>query len=196
VKVPDSPWDFFTKEETDRLLSFVTDPEERAALLLAFDTGARSGEQIALTWGDLDFHRRQVIFRRASSRGRVGPTKSGKERRVPMTERLAAALKVIRHLKGDLVFCLPDGKPLDQWRLQRMLDRATRRAGLREIRRHDCRHSFASQLVIAGVPLHQVQAWLGRSTITMTMRYAHLAPGNGADLIGVLERPTARAYGN
>jgi site-specific recombinase XerD len=77
-----------------------------------------------------------------------------------------------------------------------MLDRATRRAGLREIRRHDCRHSFTSQLVIAGVPLHQVQAWLGHSTITMTMRYAHLAPGNGADLIGVLERGTARAYGN
>jgi integrase len=91
---------------------------------------------------------------------------------------------------------LPDEKPLDQWRLQRMLDRATRRAGLRQIRRHDCRHSFASQLVIAGVPLPQVQAWLAHSTIAMTMRYAHLAPGNGADVIGVLEQGAARAYGN
>jgi integrase len=196
IRVADSPWDFFTKEETDRLLSFVTDAEERALLLFAFDTGARSGEQIAITWGDLDFHNRQVIFRRASSRGVVGPTKSGKERRVPMTARLAAALKAHRHLRGSLVFSQPNSQPLNAWRLTRALDRATKRAGLRQIRRHDCRHSFASQLVIAGVPLPQVQAWLGHSTITMTMRYAHLAPGHGADLIGVLEAPLRQPDGN
>ncbi len=70
---------------------------------------------------------------------------------------------------------------------------ACRRAGLREIRWHDLRHSFASQLVTAGVPVRQVQEWLGHSTITMTMRYAHLAPGSGADLIQALEDPSAVA---
>jgi integrase len=104
-----------------------------------------------------------------------------------MTPRLAEALKAIRHLKGDLVFSQSDGAPLDPWRLRRLLDRACRRAGLRRIRRHDCRHSFASQLVTSGVPLPQVQAWLGHSTIHMTMRYAHLAPNNGADLIRALD---------
>jgi integrase len=55
------------------------------------------------------------------------------------------------------------------------------------------RHSFASQLVSAGVPLRQVQDWLGHSTITMTMRYSHLAPGQGAELIRALENPSAVA---
>jgi site-specific recombinase XerD len=70
--------------------------------------------------------------------------------------------------------------------------RACRRAGLREIRWHDLRHSFASQLAAAGVPLRQVQEWLGHSTINMTVRYAHLAPGSGASLILALE-PSAVA---
>jgi integrase len=49
------------------------------------------------------------------------------------------------------------------------------------------RHSFASQLVIAGTPLRQVQEWLGHSTITMTMRYAHLAPGGGREYLAALD---------
>jgi site-specific recombinase XerC len=67
------------------------------------------------------------------------------------------------------------------------------RAGLREIRWHDLRHSFASQLVSSSVPIRQVQEWLGHSTITMTMRYSHLAPGSGANLIQALESPAAVA---
>ena len=57
----------------------------------------------------------------------------------------------------------------------------------------DLRHSFASQAVIGRAPLNQVQSWLGHSTITMTMRYAHLAPGSGAEFISVLESPAAVA---
>lgn len=51
---------------------------------------------------------------------------------------------------------------------------------------HTLRHSFASRLVAAGVPLPAVQALLGHSTITMTMRYAHLAPSTLRDAIAVL----------
>jgi integrase len=43
----------------------------------------------------------------------------------------------------------------------------------------------------AGVPIRQVQDWLGHGTITMTMRYAHLAPGGNSALIGVLDGPGA-----
>jgi integrase len=58
---------------------------------------------------------------------------------------------------------------------------------------HDLRHSFASQLASAGVPLNQIQQWLGHSTIHMTMRYVHLAPGSGANLITALESPSSVA---
>jgi integrase len=65
-----------------------------------------------------------------------------------------------------------------------------KRAELREIRWHDLRHSFASHLVAAGVPLNVVQARMGHSTILMTMRYSHLEPEQHrlfVDLIGPAE---------
>src|SRR4051812_4376126 len=70
-------------------------------------------------------------------------------------------------------------KPLTLWQLHQRLEGACRRAGLRAIRWHDLRHTFASHLVMANVPLRQVQDWMGHSTMAMTMRYAHLMPGNG-----------------
>ena len=70
---------------------------------------------------------------------------------------------------------------------------ACSRSGLRRIRWHDCRHSFASQLVIAGTPLRQVQEWLGHSTILMTMRYSHLAPGGVREFLSALD---GGSYGN
>jgi hypothetical protein len=111
------------------------------------------------------------------------------ERRVPLTGTLEEALRRIRHLRGPLVFSNPDGSALRLDQLHERLWGASRRAGLRKIRWHDLRHSFASQLASAAVPLHRVQEWLGHSTIGMTMRYAHLAPGGGADLIRALESP-------
>jgi integrase len=65
--------------------------------------------------------------------------------------------------------------------------RTLKAAGLREIRWHDLRHTFASNIVGAGVPLLQVQKWMGHITINMTMRYAHLAPGANDHLIALLD---------
>jgi len=193
VKVTDTGWDFFSREEATKLVAITRDADERALLLFALDTGARAGEQLAVEWGDIDWHNNLVVFRRSSTRGEVGLTKSGRERKVPMTARLGEALRQAKHLWGKLVFCCVDGKPFTLWQLHERLWGACRRAGLREVRWHDLRHTFASQLVSAGVPLRQVQDWLGHSTITMTMRYSHLVPGEGADLIRALEDPSAVA---
>jgi len=189
VKVTQGHSDFFNREESDRLLAAARNPDERALLLFALHTGARAGEQIAFEWQDLDLHNQLVVLRRSSSDGIVGPTKSGKERKVPLTASLHAALNAMRHLKGPRVFCHPDGSPLKIGSLHERLWGACRRAGLRRIRWHDCRHSFASQLVIAGTPLRQVQEWLGHSTILMTMRYSHLAPGGGREYLAALDAP-------
>jgi integrase len=135
-----------------------------------------------------------VVFRRSSTRGLVGPTKSGKDRKVPLTGELERALKAVRHLRGKLVFCNEDGSPMKLDQLHERLWTACRRAGLREIRWHDLRHSFGSQLAIANVPVRQIQGWMGHSTIAMTMRYMHLAPGGGREFIAALESGP-RAHG-
>jgi integrase len=189
VKVPQPRWDFLTAEESTKLVGVARTDEERAILVFALHTGARAGEQIAIEWADIDWTNRLVVLRRSSTRGEVGPTKSGKERRVPLTGTLERALRQVRHLRGPRVFCNPDGSPLRIGQMHERLWGACRRAGLRRMRWHDLRHSFASQLATAGVPLRQVQEWLGHSTINMTMRYAHLAPGGGANLIRALELP-------
>jgi hypothetical protein len=54
-------------------------------------------------------------------------------------------------------------------------------------RRHDLRHSFGSQLAMANVPVRQIQHWMGHSTIAVTMRYMHLAPGGGREFSDALE---------
>jgi site-specific recombinase XerD len=65
--------------------------------------------------------------------------------------------------------------------------RVTRASGLKAITPHDMRHSFASQLVMLGAPLAHVQELLGHSTIAMTQRYAHLAPGTTAPWVALLD---------
>jgi len=185
VRVPEREWDWLTAEESARVFDSTIDDFERALLIFAVHTGARFGEQRVIRWGDLDWSRRLVLIRRSMPTGthETAPTKSGKQRRVPMTDTLHAALKRIQglqHLQDGFVFGRRrDGKPLSIYTFTERLRRACRKAKIRGVRWHDLRHSFASQLVSAGVPLRQVQEWLGHSTMMMTMRYAHLAPGGG-----------------
>jgi hypothetical protein len=139
--------------------------------MFAFHTGARAGEQLAFEWKDLDLHNSNV----------------------PLTTALEVALRGIRHVKGPRVFCNPVGKPLTLWHCTSASGEPAVALGCGRIRWHDRRHPFASQLVMAGTPLRQVQDWLGHSTMMMTMRYAHLAPGGGREFLTALD---GNFYGN
>jgi site-specific recombinase XerD len=60
------------------------------------------------------------------------------------------------------------------------------KAEIQNFRWHDLRHTFASRLVMKGVPLYTVQGLLGHSTAEMTRRYAHLAPEYMANSVNLL----------
>lgn len=177
--------------ETERLLHYTRTPEERAILMFAFRTGARAGEQIALEASAIDWANKLIVLRRSSTKGVVVERTKGKKiRRVPMSPALEAALTKIKHIKGPLVFCNADGSPLALDQLHDHLWACCRRAGLRRIKWHEARHSFASQLVIAGTPMRQVQEWMGHTTLATTMRYSPLAPGGGREFLEALDGPS------
>lgn len=196
-KLPRNPeYDWLRPDESAALLEAARDDTDRTLLLFALDTGARAAEQKALEWGDVDFRNGKVVIRRSHVRGAIEAPKSGRVRAVPMTERLKRALKTHRHLRGELVFCHDNGSRLTTDDLHTVLRRSLRRAGLRHIRWHDQRHTWASLLAAAGVPLVQIMEWGGWTSLAMVQRYAHLAPSANASMIGVLERPVGQQLGS
>lgn len=142
---------------------------------LAVHTGCRRGELLGLEWSRVLLERgRETITLNARH------TKSGKPRQVPMN---ATAVGVIRRRaawraehapESPWVFTRPAGGPVKS--LRNGFEQAAIKAGLDDLRIHDLRHTAASWLVTDGVPLEVVKELLGHSSITMTERYAHLAP--------------------
>ncbi|MDG4551967.1 MAG: site-specific integrase [Candidatus Contendobacter sp.] len=133
-------------------------------ILLALHTGMRKGELLGLAWGQVDFEHGLIVLE-----GRQ--TKSGKRRAIPLNGPALAALESRRAVAGaaPLVF----GGVKD---VKRSFTHACQLAGITDFRFHDLRHTFASWLVQAGVPLPEVRDLLGHASIEMTERYAHLAP--------------------
>jgi integrase len=196
VKVPESAFDFLTFEEADKVLAACRNEEERALIMFALRTGCRMGEQRALERGDIDYNASKVIITRSMGEDfEVGPTKSGKGRKITLTPQLAAALKAIEHLRGPLVFCRMDGKPYTKDQLHERIWGACRRAGIRRMTWHSLRHTYASHLAMRNVPLKKIQELLGHATIMMTMKYSHLMPGNDEDVIAALDRWPQSGHG-
>jgi integrase len=192
LKVPPPSFDFLSFEEAERLVAGANGMW-RTMIVVAIKTGLRQGELLALRWEDIDLVAGRLMVRRSVNRGFVSTPKSGKPREVALGEIVRRTLKAERHLRGELVFCDEGGAMLTAASCVRPLWRACQRAGLRHIRWHALRHTFASHLVMRGVPLKAVQELLGHSTMDMTMRYAHLAPAVDREAVSTLDLP---AYGN
>jgi integrase len=175
--------------ERQRLLSALehraTPQYLRDLTLVALNTGLRRGELFGLTWDDIDFSAKQLTVRAAN-------TKTASTRRVQLN---ATALGVFKDRKAVtnaiphpamLVFTSPiTGKRLDN--IKKGWAGLMMRAGIEDFRFHDCRHDFASQLVMREVDVYTVQRLMGHSDISMTQRYAHLAPGHLQNAVEALD---------
>jgi integrase len=153
-------------------------------VVLALHTGLRRGELFGLRWADVALSQRRLMVRGDGA-------KSGQTRHVPLNRE---ALRVLttwqqdRHAvhspeaaSSDLVFPSSAGGPLDN--VQTAWEGVLKAAGITAFRFHDLRHTFASWLVQAGVDLNQVRELLGHASLTMTLRYAHLAPEHGQQAV-------------
>lgn len=134
----------------------------------------------------------QIVVRRSNVRGVMGTPKNGKTRYIPLSKDAYTVLEE-RKSESGLVFCREDGRPLSYSIAYHAIDRACNTANIRHIGWHTLRHTFASRLVSEGVPLNVVQELMGHSTITMTMKYAHLAPSELHSAVNILEASEKRA---
>jgi integrase len=71
--------------------------------------------------------------------------------------------------------------------VKRSFNTALRRAGIRDFKFHDLRHTFASHLVMAGVDITTISRLLGHKSLTMTLRYSHLAPEHMTKAVDILD---------
>jgi integrase len=184
---------FHDFDEYERLVTAAkaTEPLAYVIVLLGGEAGLRCGEMMALEWCDVDLNKRQLCVERSDWKGHVTVPKGGRLRYVPLTSRLASALRGCRHLRGARVLCTADGSPLTQRAVQGLVLRAARRANLRHVGVHVLRHTFCSHLSMRGAPVRAIQELAGHQELGTTQRYMHLSPAAIEGAIRLLDRPRA-----
>jgi integrase len=180
-----------------------------AALWVTANTGMRRGEVLGLRWSDVDLDTRCLsVTRSLVSVGYELHETRGKSRTARRSINLdPATIDVLRLWKeqrgeedpdfdgADLeshVFSRPDGSPTHPQLLSDAFKRLVARSGVPRIRFHDLRHTHATLLLKAGVPIKVVSVRLGHSTPGFTMAtYQHVIPGMQAEaahtFAGILE---------
>lgn len=185
LRVPHKDPFYLMQDEFMGLCQTVPDIQFRRLLLLAALTGMRRSEITNLHWEDLDFDRLTIRIRNRS--GFV--VKGLMPRTIPMPNEIHRQLRPLRKANGH-VFTKPTGGPLSPESVTHRFKRYARKFGLPpEAHFHSLRHSFASWLIQAGVPMFGVQHLLGHSSITTTQLYTHIEDEGLRKSIEVLSLP-------
>jgi len=141
----------------ERLLE-VCNPRLYSVVACALTTGMRKSEILGLRWENVDLERGTIY---------VLKTKSGKERRLPITSKLRNVLTCLGAKQQGPVF------EMAEITFRRLFDTARKDSGLPHFRWHDLRHTFASNFVMKTGNLPALQKILGHATPEMVLRYAH-----------------------
>jgi integrase len=178
---------YLTQEECRALINGC-DAHARPIVVMALNTGMRKGEILNLKWENIDLKNNFILLNQDQ-------TKNGERKEIPINNTLKEALKgITRRLDIPYVFYNPKtDKPYDN--IVKSFYTAMKRAGIKDFRFHDLRHTFASQLVMAGVDLTTVRELLGHKTLTMTLRYSHLAPSHKVNAVNILDNKLTAGEG-
>lgn len=185
-KAPKREMDYLSPEEMAKLIE-ATDERHRCLIIFACLTGCRQSEILGLRWRNVELESGRVFIRQVCHGGRFYEPKTEKSRRaVAIPPALVKALKAhqlrqaveLESNQHDLVFPNLIGKPMDGHNVtRRILRPALRRAGLREVRFHDLRHSYISMLMNQGANIRFIQQQAGHSSAQITWdRYSHVYP--------------------
>lgn len=215
--LPPAPERYLTDDEVG-LLFEQFDQVYRVLVELLLDTGMRIGEAVALHRHRIDFteHTVDVVEHWDQYTRTVRAYGKGKRRRtLPLTPHLERLLMDwfrshpatkqscgFEHVKGsrchsELAVVGPRGAVIDPHNFSNVKwGEALDYAGIGHARVHDLRHTFASRLVTAGVPMARVQKLLGHDSITTTSRYSHLEKDGHDEVRAALSRKGAAEGAN
>ncbi len=184
LKEPEGRVRWISEAEAAALMREAGTGHLRDFIRLALYTGMRRNEMLKLEWSRVDLQARLV-------RLEAMHTKSAKRRTVPLNEEAYRALLSRARFRAEhcpdtpWVFAHANGARVID--VRGGFTAACRRAGITDFRVHDLRHTCAAWLVTLGAALVEVRDLLGHATITMTERYAHLAPESVRDAVGRLD---------
>ena len=171
---------FLSPEEEVGLRAAIANrcPDHMPELDITLNTGMRKSEQYSLDWSQVSFKRKRI---------QLEETKNGSGREIPMNKSCIAAMEsLFTDRPHDGRVCQSKyGRDLNDSRA--WFERCVADARMPHFTWHCLRHTFISRLVMAGVDLRTVQELAGHKTISMTVRYAHLAPEHNQAAIEKLD---------
>jgi integrase len=149
-------------------------PSREPEFDLSLHTGMRRNEQWQLQWQDVNLQAGIIT---------IPQSKHGAMRHVPINSVAEKALGTLGvNRRGSKYVCsgaaTREGRDWERW-----FEECASAAKIPNFRWHDLRHTFASRLAMAGVPLRTLAELLGHKTLAMVMRYAHLAPAHLRDAV-------------
>jgi len=169
---------YLTSDEEKKLLELFSEPL-KSIILIALNTGMRRGEIINLKWVDVYIKEGKII---------IQESKSKEKRIIPMNEIVKTVFINLLSTGGkEYVFENKEGKQYGVDYITHCFNKVVKKAGIKDFRFHDLRHTFASKLVMRGVNLKVVQELLGHKDYKMTLRYSHLSPEVKTQAVKILE---------
>jgi integrase len=184
LKEPPGRLRYLTGQEVQRLLA-ACKSHIRPIVIVALNTGMRRGEILKLKWDDVDLRNGLLL---------VKDTKNSESRAVPINAAVREVLAgIVRRLDSPYIFRNPKGQPYKE--VKHAFGSACRKAGIRDFRFHDLRHSAASFMAMGGVSLLAIGTILGHKTASMTKRYSHLSPEYLQSAVAVIDREINQTSG-
>jgi integrase len=171
--IEDNVRDRIISEEEFELLLDASPEHHVPILVVAWETGMRKGEILGLTWDAIDLKNRFIVLK-------GDETKSGKGRRIPISDKLYDLLKGMPRKRGP-VFTYR-GKPIKRY-VCASFKRSCEKAGIEDFRFHDLRHCFVTRMRRKGIPYRVIMQISGHSTMECFSRYDNIDDSDLLDAV-------------
>lgn len=192
IPLEEREFTYWSQDEIGQFLVHMADDHYYPVFVIALNTGMRLNEITGLQWDKVDLDRGVIRVARTwckDEKRLKDTTKGRKVRSVPINETLRRVLVECKlRSEGPWVVTEPNGERFHSRNFtQRIFKPRCKEIGVRNIRFHDLRHTFASHFVMNGGDLYVLQKLLGHHSVVETERYAHLSPDHLLGAAGVVE---------